>query len=75
MWGGDAGIDYSDVSIKAVVVNIVNQVVPKCYTANFAGGFEAIGDEDSFGDSAPLVGVGRHCMWHVQVPICFVYLC
>lgn len=50
----DTGIDDSDVPINSVIDNIVNQVVPKRYTANCAGGFEAIGDGDSFGDSAPL---------------------
>jgi hypothetical protein len=50
----DAGVDDSDVPIKNVIDNIINEVVPKCYITNCTGGFEAIGNGDSFGDSAPL---------------------
>ena len=49
----DAGVDDSDVPIKVVIDNIVNEVVPECYTTSCTGGFEAKGDGVSFGDSAP----------------------
>ena len=50
----DVGVDDSDVPIKVAIDNIVNEVVPECYTANGTGGFEAKGDGDSFGDSVPV---------------------
>jgi hypothetical protein len=49
----DVGIDDSDVPIKVVIDNFVNEVVLECYTANSTGGFEAKGNGDSFGDNAP----------------------
>lgn len=50
----NAGVDDSDVPIKVAIDNIVNEVVPECYTANCTGGFESKGDGDGFGDCAPL---------------------
>ena len=51
----DAGIDDSDVPIKTVIDNIVNEVVPKRYTANSTGGLEAKGDGDSFGEETDVI--------------------
>ena len=50
----DTGVDDSDVPIKVVIDNIVNDVVPEHYMANCTGGFEGKGDGDGFGDRAPL---------------------
>ena len=53
-WDVGVASDDSDVPIKVVIDNIVNDVVPEHYMANCTGGFEGKGDGDGFGNRAPL---------------------
>ena len=47
------GDDESDVPIKTVIDNIINEVIPKGYSVSTGGSLEADGKGEKFGDRAP----------------------
>jgi hypothetical protein len=44
-------VDDSEVPIKMVLANVINEVVPKGYSVGTGGGLEAAGEGEGFGDS------------------------